>query len=118
MDTETTASLRSRSRQFEEIHLFQFNRGRVDHVLARGRNASSSSKNEKTGAISRTREERSDVSARRRRGREVASGGLDRSVRVWKATAWCFVFYFRVCVIFLSSPLSFSARVRSHRGHL
>ena len=73
VDTETTASLRSRSRQFEEIHLFQFNRGRVDHVLARGRKCLVVvEEQKKTGAISRTREGRSDVSAHaeRRRGRE------------------------------------------------
>ena len=59
--------------KFEEIHLFQFNRGRVDHVLARGRKCLVVvEEQKKTGAISRTREGRSDVSAHaeRRRGRE------------------------------------------------
>ena len=59
--------------KLEEIHLFQFNRRRVDHVLARGRKCLVVvEEQKKTGAISRTREGRSDVSAHaeRRRGRE------------------------------------------------
>ena len=59
--------------KLEEIHLFQFNWRRVDHVLARGRKCLVVvEEQKKTGAISRTREGRSDVSAHaeRRRGRE------------------------------------------------